>query len=345
MASGITFESGGTVNNLTVNLGPNTTLGTVGGQSLTLGPNVLVELNDPNFAFPAVVGREFTDGNGGLVSLTNQGTIRSTFGELYVGRFFDTGNNPSNVDVTNAGLMESRFALTIHANNFTNAAGGVVRAMNGGGVFLFGRNSWVNQRSRLRQAAPRLRLLLHSFTHGTGPAALCRLDGQPVRLGPERPTGTSCWETRSPTAAGHRARSRADGAVAGYPAYPGTTPPDGVPGRGCQLSRHRRKGRRCATLTAATPFGRRHSGTTSRRTVDATFVPSRACALQVFDNNLLTLGSKSIGKTAWTVTQRRTVFPDIRTDTAMVTLGLVHVEQGHLVHGTRRSRSSTAASA
>jgi hypothetical protein len=142
--SGITLESGGTLDNVTVNLGSNTTLGTVGGQSLTLGPNALVAFNDPQAGHQAVVGREFQDGNGGIITLTNQGTIRAIVGQLYVGRLFDTGNNPSNVNVTNAGLIESKGSITIHANNFTNAAGATVRAMAGGGVFVFGRNSWVN---------------------------------------------------------------------------------------------------------------------------------------------------------------------------------------------------------
>lgn len=143
--SGITFEGGGVVNNLTVNLGQNTTLGTVGGQSLTLGPNTLVQYTDPtgNFA-PAAVGREFYDGTGGLVTLTNQGTIRS-LGNLTLGRYFDTGGNWSNVNITNAGLLESQSSLTIHANTFTNAPGGVVRATAGGQVFVYAHQSWVNQ--------------------------------------------------------------------------------------------------------------------------------------------------------------------------------------------------------
>ena len=42
-------------------------------------------------------------------------------------------------------MIESSGFITIHANTFTNSATGIVRAMGGGGVFLFGRNSWVNQ--------------------------------------------------------------------------------------------------------------------------------------------------------------------------------------------------------
>src|SRR5262249_19219206 len=137
--SGITVESGQTLDNVTINLAANVTLGAPGGSSLTLGPNAVVSFTDPNFSGPAVVGRDFYDGNGGIVMLTNHGTIRAApFASLYIGRFFDTGNNPSNVNITNDGLIESRSGdLTIHANNFTNLPGGVVRATAGGGVFVF----------------------------------------------------------------------------------------------------------------------------------------------------------------------------------------------------------------
>ncbi|HEY1375703.1 MAG TPA: PEP-CTERM sorting domain-containing protein [Gemmataceae bacterium] len=145
--SGITYESGGTLDNATVNLGRNVTLGTVGGQSLTIGPNALVVMTDPQVSgTPSAVGREFYDGTAGVVTLTNQGTIRAAAGAaLYVGRYFDTGNNPSNVALTNSGLIDSPGFTTINANTFTNAAGGVVRAGNGGEVFVFGRDSWANQ--------------------------------------------------------------------------------------------------------------------------------------------------------------------------------------------------------
>jgi hypothetical protein len=146
-STGITYESGGTLDNATVNLGPNVTLGTVGGQALTIGPNAVVVYNDPQAgSAPAVVGRDFYDGNGGLVTLTNHGTIRSAnFADLYIGRFFDTGGNLSNVNLTNDGLIEAHGFITIHANNFTNLPGGVVRATAGGAVWVVGRNSWVNQ--------------------------------------------------------------------------------------------------------------------------------------------------------------------------------------------------------
>ena len=134
--SGITFEEGGMVDNLTVNLGQNTTLGTLGGRSLTLGPNTVVEYADPNTNFyQSAIGREWDDGTGGIVTLTNQGVIRSR-GWLIVGRYFGTGNNPSNVDVTNANLMESRVALDINANTFVNAPGAILRATAGGGASL-----------------------------------------------------------------------------------------------------------------------------------------------------------------------------------------------------------------
>jgi hypothetical protein len=144
--SGLIYESGGTVNNLTVDLGPNTTLGSVGGQTLTLGPNAVVAYSDPRAgSSPAVVGRDFYSPNTGVLTLVNQGTIRAdSFADLYVGRLFDTGNNPSNVDLTNSGLIESHGSVTINANNFTNAPGGVVRATANSGVFVFGRFSWVN---------------------------------------------------------------------------------------------------------------------------------------------------------------------------------------------------------
>ena len=81
----------------------------------------MVEYSDPNSNFyQSAIGREWNDGNGGMVTLTNQGIIRSR-GWLIVGRYFDTGNNPSNVDVINQNLMESRVALDINANTFVNA--------------------------------------------------------------------------------------------------------------------------------------------------------------------------------------------------------------------------------
>jgi hypothetical protein len=144
--SGITFESPVSVlDNVTVNLGFNTTLGAAGGVNLTLGANAVVQYHDVNFVGPSVVGREFYDGNGGLVTLNNQGTIRCTGGELYVGRFFDTANSLPNVAVTNTGLIEATAGVvTVHNNTFTNGPVGVVRATNGGQVFLFAYD-WVNQ--------------------------------------------------------------------------------------------------------------------------------------------------------------------------------------------------------
>lgn len=143
--SGITFEEGGVVDNLTVNLGQNTTLGTMGGKSLTFGPNTVVEYADPNSNYyQSAIGREINDGNDGVITLTNQGVIRSR-GWLVVGRYFDVGNSPSNVDVINAGLMESHVALDINANTFVNAPGAVLRATAGGGAFLFARINWTNQ--------------------------------------------------------------------------------------------------------------------------------------------------------------------------------------------------------
>jgi hypothetical protein len=144
--SGITFENpAAMVDNLTVNLGFNTTLGAAGGTTLTLRPNTLVQYHDVNYMGPAAVGREFYDGNGGLVTLNTQGTIRCTGGELYVGRYMDIANSLPNVAVTNTGLIEATGGVvTVHTNTFTNAPGGVVRATNGGLVTVFAYD-WVNQ--------------------------------------------------------------------------------------------------------------------------------------------------------------------------------------------------------
>jgi fibronectin-binding autotransporter adhesin len=143
--TGITFEEGGVVDNLTVNLGQNTTVGTVGGQSLTFGPNTVIEYADPHGNFtPAAIGREFYESTAGIITLTNQGTIRA-LGDLYVGRYTDVAASRPNVDLTNTGLIESRVALTVHVNTFTNAPGGVLRTTAGGTTFLHVRDSWVNQ--------------------------------------------------------------------------------------------------------------------------------------------------------------------------------------------------------
>jgi hypothetical protein len=143
--SGITLEAGGTLDNVTVNLGANTTLGTLGGQSLTVGPNAVVSFTDPGyFAGSAVIGREVSDDISGIITLTNRGTIRA-LGDMYVGRYFDLAGSPSNVVFTNSGLVESRFSLTLHVNSFTNAPGGVLRATAGGDAWVYAPGGWVNQ--------------------------------------------------------------------------------------------------------------------------------------------------------------------------------------------------------
>jgi hypothetical protein len=144
--TGITYESGGVVDDVTFNLGVNTTLGAERDTALTLGANARVNYHDPNFGAAAVFGREFYDGNGGLVTLTNNGLIRCTAGELYVGRMFDLSNAPANVNLTNSRTIEAaQGVVTMNVNTFTNAPGGEVRAADGGQVFLFGRFGWVNQ--------------------------------------------------------------------------------------------------------------------------------------------------------------------------------------------------------
>jgi hypothetical protein len=143
--NGVIAEADTTLAGLTVTLGPNITLGAVGGTTLTVGPTTLVQLTDPSFNGPSAVGRLFEEGTAGLVTLDNRGTIRANSGELYLGRYFDVADGPSNVAVTNAGRIEAvGGAITAHANTLVNQTDGVVRATAGGGVFLFGRTSLRN---------------------------------------------------------------------------------------------------------------------------------------------------------------------------------------------------------
>ena len=153
--SGVTYETGGTLSNTTINLGLATSFGTLGGQTLTIAAGSTVQYRDPNAVGPATVGRGFDDSLAGLIQLNNQGTIRAyEGGELYVGRVFDTGATNPNVVVTNSGLIHAEGGVvniygyhggvTDGVAGFRNLSGGIVRASNGSGVFLFAYD-WVNQ--------------------------------------------------------------------------------------------------------------------------------------------------------------------------------------------------------
>jgi hypothetical protein len=364
--SGITFEAGGVVNNLTINLGQNTTVGTVGGQSLTFGPNTVLEYADPQSNFtPAVIGREWYDGNDGIVTLTNQGTIRS-LGLLVVGRYFG-GNLSSNVDITNIGLMESRFALDINANNFTNATGGVVRATGGGSVFLFGRQSWVNQGTFEVSGSGSALYLGGLFTRdaigtitrtGTGTVVGIYagwMDNSGGTWALNATTGTIQLLGDSISNSGRiigGAITATDGAKLEVRPYPGTyTGVDycrltGVAiGPGVLSFAHGGKVwmEGGSTLTAGDTITLSGNDTAfayfQTQEVDgvAFVLSGSGSALQVFDNNVLTLGPASIVRKSGSGTAGLNggLFSQTSgTSTAMISRGLVHVQEGMLLVGS-----------
>ena len=154
--TGILYESSQTLNTTTVNLAPNVTFGATSGNTLTIGAGSLVQYTDPQGAgsAPVTVGRLFDEGTGGAaVNLVNRGTIRTSGGSTMVlGGYFAVGNSGSNVTLVNSGLIESRGGdLQLNLNNgfgpgasgFANQPGGVLRATQGGGVFVFAQN-WTN---------------------------------------------------------------------------------------------------------------------------------------------------------------------------------------------------------
>jgi len=361
--TGITFESGGTLNNLTVNLAVNTTLGTVGGQILTFGPNTLVQYGDQSFGGPAVIGREFVDGTSGIVTLTNRGTIRCTAGELYVGRLF-SGNTPSNVDISNEGLIEASGFITIHANNFTNAAGGVVRATAGGGVFLFARNSWVNEGTFEVSGAGSALYLGGLFSRaaigtvnrtGTGTVVGIYagwMDNSGGTWALNASTGSYRLLGDSIASSGRiigGAITAADGAKLEVRPYPGAyTGVDycrltGVAIGPGVLSFPATGGKVWleggTTLSAGDTITLAGSDTAvayfqTQQVDGVTFVLSGSgSALQVFDNNVLTLGPDSVVRKTGTGTGHLNggLFSQTSgTDTALVNRGLVQVQEGTL---------------
>ena len=370
--TGITFESGGTLNNLTVNLAVNTTLGTVGGQSLTFGPNTLVQYSDPNFGGPAIVGREFLDGTSGMVTLTNQGTIRCTAGELYLGRLF-SGNTPSSVDITNAGLIEAGGFMSFNVNNFTNSPGGILRATGGGGVFLFARNSWVNggtfevsgAGSSLYLGGLFTRAAMGTITRSGAGTVVGIFAGSMDNSGGtwalNATTGTIQLLGDGIASSGRiigGAITAADGAKLEVRPYPGVY-------SGVDYCRLTGVAVGPGVLSFPTTGGKvwLEGGTTlaagdtitlagndtavayfqTQQVDGVAFVLSGdGSALQVFDNNVLTLGPASVVRKTGTGLGSLTggLFSHTSgSDTAMVNRGLVHVEQGTL----RVNASSTFA--
>ena len=110
---------------ITTNLG-NVTIGTGGGNTLTLGPNFTFTHNDAELSGQsAYVGSYFFE-PGVSNTLINRGTIRDQSGELVIGRKYQ--GNAGDMFIENHGLIESRFSTLIYANQtFVNHPGGVVR--------------------------------------------------------------------------------------------------------------------------------------------------------------------------------------------------------------------------